>query len=199
MATFTANALSLAILAGGQGARLGGVEKGLLKKGGRTLVERLLELDLPRAEALLVTDRPGPYAFLGGRVRVVHDAVSGKGPASGLVAALLEATTPYVLAVACDQAGLTAGALEPLLSTGAEARCYRVGEVLEPFPGLYAKALGERWRPLLEGAPGPRALLSQAQLAAVDARALEAWGGASILRSVNTASDLVELGVEAGS
>ncbi len=185
----------MAILTGGKGSRLGGVEKGLLRKGGVTLVERALALEVPRAEVLLVTDRAEPYRFLGDRVRVVPDAVAGKGPASGLVAALEQAKTPWVLVLACDQPGLVAATLDPLLEPGADVRCYRVGGYLEPLPGLFRQSLGSRWRPQLTEAPGIQQLVTQVMVAPLDAGP----GVAGALQSVNTPGELAALGVANGS
>jgi len=193
--TIPPSQLTMAILTGGQGTRLGGLEKGLLRKDGQTLVERLLGLELPRAEDLLVTDRPQPYRFVAGRARVVPDAVAAKGPASGLVAALQAARTPWVLVLPCDQPDLSAGVLEPLLEPGAEVRCYRLGGYLEPLPGLYRGELGERWRPLLEGAPGLQRLVTGVKL-----EALEAGPAVAVaLRGVNTPEQMRALGVDGGS
>jgi len=183
--------LTFAILAGGQGSRLGGIEKGLLRKDGQTLVERLLGLGLARADTLLISNRGAPYAAKPG-VRLVPDVASAAGPGAGLVSALLAAKTKWVLLVACDQVGLTVDALAPLLVEGAEARCFRVGGRLEPFPLLCRSSLGAKFRPMLSNSPGPTQLLSSCQLTTLEATPERS----AQLRSVNTEADLAELGVE---
>jgi len=182
--------LTMAILAGGRGARLGNVEKGLLKKGGRTLVERLISLPIPRAETLLVTNRSAPYEKVTG-ARLVHDVPGAEGPAAGLVAALLAAKTQWVLVVGCDQCELTEETLRPLLAGRPEARCFQVGGHVEPVPMICSQEVTQLWDQKLTEEPsvGLKGLLQLAPLEVLP-------GQAHALRSVNSEADLIELGVE---
>jgi molybdopterin-guanine dinucleotide biosynthesis protein A len=92
-----------AILAGGHSTRMG-TDKALLRAwpGGPAMIEmvaaRLLEAGLP--PALLVTNTPERYAFLG--LRMVPDDLPGAGPLGGILTALVHSPLPRVLVVACD-------------------------------------------------------------------------------------------------
>lgn len=125
-----------ALLAGGQATRLGGVAKGLLRLGGEPIAARSLRLfGEVFGAALLVANDPAPYAALG--VRVVADAIPGKGAPGGLHAALAAAGTGWIFAAACDMPFLSAEAIHFLWESrgGAPAVAVHWGGRLE---GLFA-------------------------------------------------------------
>jgi molybdopterin-guanine dinucleotide biosynthesis protein A len=161
--------LTLAILAGGRGTRLGGRDKGQLRCEGRTLLERLHELGALCRETLLVTE----------------DVVPGKGAPGGVVTALLQAKTPHVLIVCCDMPRVTVDAVRPLIAAGGPA-CF--GD--EPFPGIYPAALGPVWRDRLAANPSMRELLASAPFARLP------LSDPDVVRSVNTVEDAKSLGVD---
>ncbi|MDX2014590.1 MAG: molybdenum cofactor guanylyltransferase [Myxococcaceae bacterium] len=92
--------ITLGLVAGGQGRRLGGVAKGLLEVGGRASLEWLLDLAPGLGCVLLGAPDASPYAAFG--LDPVADVVAGKGAPGGVVSLLLAAKTPWVLCVACD-------------------------------------------------------------------------------------------------
>jgi len=152
--------LTLAILAGGKATRLGGVPKGLLRCEGEPLLDRQLRLaeGLGLAEVLLVTSDPAPYReWLSSHpgVRTIGDLIAGHGSPGGVHAALAQARTPWVLAIAADMPWVTAAAVETLFEEAGEPRlaCFSVGGRLQPFPGLYACSLATQWASLLERQP----------------------------------------------
>jgi molybdenum cofactor guanylyltransferase len=91
------------ILAGGQGRRMGGQDKGQVLFRGRPLVQWVLERLLPQVDEIVISanrtiDR---YADLGHPV--IQDQLGGfAGPLAGLHAGLYAATSPWVMAVPCD-------------------------------------------------------------------------------------------------
>jgi molybdopterin-guanine dinucleotide biosynthesis protein A len=158
--------LTLAILAGGRGMRLGGVDKGGLVYQGRTLLDRLLDLKSLCAEALVIRE----------------DVVPGKGAPGGVVTALTRAQTPHVLIVCCDMPFVTPEAVRPLL--------YRPPACFEgqPFPGVYPTVLAAPWRLRLAEDPSMSELVSGFhQVPASDGR---------VVRSINTVEDAKSLGVD---
>lgn len=91
------------VLAGGQGQRMGGQDKGLLTVAGRPLVAHVVSrLFLQVADVLISANRNhASYAELG--PRVVSDILPDyPGPLAGILAGLKEARTPWVLVVPCD-------------------------------------------------------------------------------------------------
>jgi len=93
---------TLAVLAGGEGRRMGG-PKGVLALDGRPILERLLDrLDWP-GPTLLVT-APGREHPPGWRrfINEVTDPIAGEGPLRGILTALENATTDEVIVLPVD-------------------------------------------------------------------------------------------------
>jgi len=108
-----AGSVSAAILAGGQSSRMGSI-KALVRVGGRTIIERIVERVQPLAEELiLVTNTPEVYAWLG--LPMFGDLIPGKGPLGGLYSALSSVHGDHTLAVSCDQPFLNADLLRYLI------------------------------------------------------------------------------------
>src|SRR5688572_5092940 len=74
------------ILAGGQGRRMGGVDKGLQPFRGKPLVEHVIERFRPQVQELLISAAPAARAYEA-YGRVVLDEL-GEGPLAGLHAGL---------------------------------------------------------------------------------------------------------------
>jgi molybdopterin-guanine dinucleotide biosynthesis protein A len=97
------------VLAGGQGRRMGGVDKGLVPLDGRPMVAHVIERLAPQVATVLVNANQNAerYAALGRAV--VPDQVGGfAGPLAGLHAGLARAATPFVVTVPCDSPFLPA-------------------------------------------------------------------------------------------
>ena len=89
------------ILCGGQGMRLGGIDKGLHPFEGRPLVEHVLERLAPQVDHIIISanrnlDRYRTYGH-----PVVTDQL-GAGPLAGMHAGLAAATTDLVASTPCD-------------------------------------------------------------------------------------------------
>jgi molybdenum cofactor guanylyltransferase len=94
------NALTVAVLAGGQSRRMG-QDKALLEVDGRALIEYVLEAAKPVArEVLIVASERPEYDRFG--CRVVPDKFPRSGSLGGIYTALSEATEQYCLVLACD-------------------------------------------------------------------------------------------------
>lgn len=91
------------VLAGGQGRRMGGVDKGLQSLRGRPMVEHVIERLRPQVGEVLINanqnlERYGAYGC-----PVVPDAVGGfAGPLAGLHAGMKTTRQPLTLTVPCD-------------------------------------------------------------------------------------------------
>ncbi|ATB29693.1 molybdenum cofactor guanylyltransferase [Melittangium boletus] len=189
--------VTLAVIAGGQGSRLGGVAKGLLEVEGRTVLERVLALGSCLGDTLLVANVPGPYARFG--VRTVGDVVPERGAPGGVHAALEGSRTEWVLAVACDMPFVTEAAVRVLLGArgpGVDAVAFTVEGRVEPLLALYRKSLSAPWGEALRaGEPSLRALLSQCQARLLPEDALRAVDPTlRAVMSVNTPEDLARHG-----
>lgn len=92
--------VTLAILAGGQSSRMNYRNKAFLSYREKTFVERLIEAGSDFEEVIIVANTKEAYENF--NLQVVSDVYPGKGPLSGIHAALRVAKTSTVLCVACD-------------------------------------------------------------------------------------------------
>src|SRR3954466_7439277 len=91
------------VLAGGQGRRMGGVDKGLVELQGRTMVEHVLQRLAPQVDDVLINANQNAERYASFGHRVIADVLGGfAGPLAGLQAALTHASHPRVLTVPCD-------------------------------------------------------------------------------------------------
>ena len=92
------------ILAGGQGSRMGGADKGLLPFQGRPLVAWTLDRLAPQvAQVVISANRnKAEYAALGPAVVGDVDPDSYDGPLAGVLAGLLSCATALLAVVPCD-------------------------------------------------------------------------------------------------
>jgi molybdopterin-guanine dinucleotide biosynthesis protein A len=97
------------VLAGGQGRRMGGVDKGLVELAGRPMVAHVIERLAPQVGAILINANQNAAAYAALDYPVVPDAVAGyAGPLAGLHAGLSRASTDFVVTVPCDSPFLPA-------------------------------------------------------------------------------------------
>jgi len=108
------------ILAGGQGRRMGGVDKGLKPLRGRPMVAWVLERFSPQVDEVLINANQNidAYARLG--PRVIPDEITGfAGPLAGLHRGLTAAAHDLVATAPCDS---------PFLPRDLISRLYRAME-----------------------------------------------------------------------
>jgi molybdopterin-guanine dinucleotide biosynthesis protein A len=97
------NGVSGIVLAGGQGRRMGGVDKGLQMLRGKPMVAWVLERLAPQVDEILVNANQNLEAYARLGHRVVPDAIGGfAGPLAGLHAGLSVAGHPLAVTVPCD-------------------------------------------------------------------------------------------------
>ena len=91
------------ILAGGQGRRMGGVDKGLKIFRGKPLVHWVIERLQPQVDTLLINANQNAEIYAGFGHPVIADRIGGfAGPLAGLQAGLAQATTPLLVTAPCD-------------------------------------------------------------------------------------------------
>jgi molybdopterin-guanine dinucleotide biosynthesis protein A len=91
------------ILAGGQGRRMGGVDKGLKILRGRPMVQWVIERLEPQVDELLINANQNLEAYGRFGFRVIPDELGGfAGPLAGLQRGLSEARHPLVATAPCD-------------------------------------------------------------------------------------------------
>jgi molybdopterin-guanine dinucleotide biosynthesis protein A len=97
------DAVSGIVLAGGQGRRMGGVDKGLQTLRGKPMVAWVLERLAPQVSEIIVNANQNLEAYARFGHRVVPDAIGGfAGPLAGLHAGLSAASHALAVTVPCD-------------------------------------------------------------------------------------------------
>jgi molybdopterin-guanine dinucleotide biosynthesis protein A len=96
-------AVSGVVLAGGQGRRMGGVDKGLQPLRGKPMAQWALERLAPQVDEILINCNQNLDAYARFGYRLVPDEIGGfAGPLAGLHASLKAAAHPLVATVPCD-------------------------------------------------------------------------------------------------
>lgn len=98
-----ADAVTGLILAGGEGRRVGGADKGLLAYQGRPLVAHVIKRLAPQVDALLISANRNLDSYRAHGIPVVTDAAEERlGPLAGIQAGLRACETPWLVVCPCD-------------------------------------------------------------------------------------------------
>ena len=186
--------VSAAILAGGRARRFGGADKAQLAVGRARIIDRqLAALSAVADDIRIVCNDPPRYATLG--VRVIPDAIREAGPLGGIYSALLDASHPRVLVVACDLPFVTAAILSRLveeseIAADADAIVPRSGRGLEPLCALYmtrcAAAARDR---IARGSLQVGGLLDAVRTRILEPEVLAPYDEGALFENVNTPHD----------
>jgi len=91
------------VLAGGQGSRMGGVDKGLQEFRGKPMAAHVIERLAPQVGEILINANRNPEAYAAFGHRVIADEIAGfAGPLAGFERGLAHALSPLVVTVPCD-------------------------------------------------------------------------------------------------
>lgn len=99
----TTQAISAIILAGGEGRRAGGRDKGLIEYRGRPLIEHVLARIRPQVNEIIISANRNIDRYRQYSDQVVSDeSNSYRGPLAGIDACLPHCQNPLALVAACD-------------------------------------------------------------------------------------------------
>ncbi|HIO93141.1 MAG TPA: molybdenum cofactor guanylyltransferase [Leucothrix mucor] len=105
------------ILAGGQGSRLGGQDKGLVQFQQKPLIEHVLERIQPQLSSIIINANRNMLLYGDYGYPVISDQFEGyQGPLAGIESGLEAVATDYLLTLPCDGPFLPADLLERMLS-----------------------------------------------------------------------------------
>ncbi len=142
------------VLAGGQGRRMGGVDKGLQLLHGIPMVAAVLARIAPQVDEVLINANQNLQAYEGFGHRVVPDAIGGfAGPLAGLHAGLCAATHAMVLTAPCDSPFLPLDLLSRLRKNIGEndLAVAKTGDQPHPVFALVRQSVRENLERFLSG------------------------------------------------
>ena len=142
------------VLAGGQGSRMGGIDKGLRDFRGRPLVGHAIERLAPQVDELLVNANRNPEAYARFGYRVIADEIEGfAGPLAGFERGIAHASGSLVVTVPCDSPFLPMDLVqrlgEALRSKEAELAVAKTGDQAHPVFSLMRRSVHESLRGFL--------------------------------------------------
>lgn len=135
--------ISAAILAGGQGSRMGTVHKEFLSFAGTTLLHRYIQVLRPIFNEILLVTNVNTDIYKDYSIdKITGDKYQGKGPLAGIHAALA-ACSGHVFVFACDQPMLDMAFIIMQirqLHAGQDALVPRHIKGIEPLHAIYAQS-----------------------------------------------------------
>lgn len=163
--------LSILLLAGGRGQRMGGQDKGLLEWRGQPLIAHLHALTRALTDDLIISCNRNAECYQHYADRVVADAENDfPGPLAGIRAGLALARHSHLLVLPCDSPCMDMALLEQLLAmAGEQPVMLRQGEHWQPLfsllPTQLSAALEAAWQ---AGERSPQRILRQLGAKALD-------------------------------
>ncbi len=114
--------ITTVILAGGAARRMGGEDKGLTTLNGRAMISYVIERVAPQSSALLINCNRSQSQYAEFGYPLLEDTLSGGlGPLAGMLSALQQCNSDYVLSVPCDTPLLPTDLMERMLKALEEA------------------------------------------------------------------------------
>lgn len=140
------NDITGVVLAGGQGSRMGGLDKGLMLFRGQPLVEHIIHGLQAQVGKIIINANRHLEDYRQYGYMVLSDPLTGfQGPLAGIAAALRFTTTPYLLTVPCDAPYvppvLAQRLSEALERTQASIAIAHDGTNLQPLHSLLSRQL----------------------------------------------------------
>src|SRR5688572_20217655 len=144
------------ILAGGQGRRMGGVDKGLKVLRGKPMVAWAIERFAPQVDEILINANQNLSTYGEFGYRVIPDEIGGyAGPLAGLHRGLSEASHDLIATVPCDSPFLPADLIQRLRgaldATGSVIAVAKTGTQPHPVFCLCRKSVLPGLTQFLEG------------------------------------------------
>ena len=144
------------ILAGGQGRRMGGVDKGLQTLRGRPMVAWVLERLKPQVTEVIINANQNQAEYARLACRVVGDEIGGfAGPLAGLHAGLKVNVHPFLVTVPCDSPFLPLDLVRrlhaALVANHADLAVAKTGDQPHPVFSLVRESLAGHLAQFLAG------------------------------------------------
>ncbi len=118
-----AERVAAVILAGGQGSRMGGADKGLIEYQGRPLIEWVMMALSPQVDELVISANRNLERYAGYGHQVLPDTLPDyPGPLAGILAALQTVKADWLVVTPCDTPRLPSDLVARLLDSARHAQ-----------------------------------------------------------------------------
>ena len=139
--SITLKDITAVILAGGQGRRMGGQDKGLIEFNGKTLVSILIEKLASQSTDIAINANRNQERYLSLGYPVIKDQLEDyQGPLAGFASAMSVVTTDYIVTLPCDGPLLVSDYIARFIAsneeTGASIIVAHDGDRLQPVHAL---------------------------------------------------------------
>jgi molybdopterin-guanine dinucleotide biosynthesis protein A len=148
--------ITTVILAGGAARRMGGDDKGLTPLNGRAMIAHVIDTLATQSPSMLINCNRSQREYAKFGYPLIEDTLpGGLGPLAGVVSALEQSDSDYVLSVPCDTprlpTDLVARMLRAIMQEDAEACTVSDGERLHPVVLLVRRSALPGLRDYLTG------------------------------------------------
>ncbi|EPJ45577.1 MAG: hypothetical protein OFPII_25920 [Osedax symbiont Rs1] len=184
--------LSVVVLAGGQGQRMGGLDKGLVVFNDRRMIEWVLDTVRPLTTQLMISCNRNITDYMALADSVVCDRIAGSlGPLAGIHAAMESMTATHLLVLPCDTPKISRAVIEQLIEAAQrdpQAVVFlRYAEFIHPLHAIVPLSLKSSLESyLLDGGRAVRKWCYQHRVVEVSVAAVDRAG----LVNINTRADL---------
>jgi molybdopterin-guanine dinucleotide biosynthesis protein A len=144
----TGRPLAAAILTGGRATRMGGIRKATLRIGGKSIIER--QLDVLRGIAAPIFAVSSAFGAPEGGLEIVRDRFPDRGALGGIYTAIEASPHERVLVVGCDMPFLCAPLLEHMSGIDADIVVPKSARGYEPLCAIYSRACAAAVRARIE-------------------------------------------------
>jgi len=133
--------ITAVILAGGEGSRMGGIDKGLLELNGQPLIKHVMARIAPQVAQLIISANRNVERYQSYGYPVITDQMTDKGPLAGILSALQHCQSEWLLTIPCDT---------PRIPTDLVVRLCNAAEqtTQQTLAALYTAHDGEQLQPL---------------------------------------------------
>lgn len=147
--------ISVVILAGGKGQRMGGQDKGLVSYKQKLLIEHVIDAMRAQADHILINANRNLQQYADFGYPVIEDTLDDfQGPLAGFLASMNAVKTRYILTLPCDGPIIVADYLQKMLQavndSGCDIAVASDGQRMQPVYALIPVALKASLQQFLE-------------------------------------------------
>jgi len=109
--------ITAVILAGGEGRRMGGLDKGLIELDGKPLIEHVIAQLIPQSSNIIISANRNLEHYQTYGYPIILDQIKNQGPLAGILSALLQCKSDWLLTVPCDSPHLPLDLIQRIINT----------------------------------------------------------------------------------